>query len=298
MSNFVKDTACVEHPARVARFTGWAGLAVLLALSGCDKSPSGPPTARMAADWAPAPPLAAPDTTIQAAKLAYRHDLQLEMPAANIAPRYERAVKDCQENAALNCVILNAAIRMGDRTEDASPSASLTVRLPHNAVAPFEAALLAPLPGEASGDAVVRSRTTTAEDLANAIADVDRRQAQLSDYRDRLGALAKRDDVTVEDLIKIESELANTQSQLDTIAAQKKNLAQRVDTEIVAVSLDSPDKLGNVSGPIVVAWHQAGRVLGESTAVALSFTVAALPWLPIVAIVLLLLRLAFRRWRR
>ena len=89
-----------------------------------------------------------------AAKLAYRHDLQLDMPAVNIEPRYDRAVKDCQENTALNCVVLNASIRMGDRAEGGSPSASLTVRLPHNAVAPFEADLLAPLPEGAAMRAI------------------------------------------------------------------------------------------------------------------------------------------------
>jgi len=297
MDSFFKDMDCCRHSARAVFLAGWAGLTILFTLTGCDKPPSRAP-APLAPIAAPAPPPRSPDATAQTAKLAYRHDLQLEMPAANVEPRYDRAVKNCQENTALNCVILNGSTRMGDPSESTSPSASLTVRLPHNAVAPFETDLLTPLPGEAAGDAVMRSRSTSAEDLTNAIADVDRRQAQLSDYRDRLAELAKRPDVEVEDLIKIESELSATQSQLDMVATQKKNLAQRVDTEIVSVGFESPDNLASVSGPIIVAWHQAGRVLGESTAIALRFTVGALPWLPIVAIALLLLRLAFRRWRR
>jgi hypothetical protein len=238
------------------------------------------------------------DEPSPAAKLAYRHDLQLEMSAANVEPRYRRAVKDCEENATLNCVILNASIAMGDSSEGSAPNASLTVRVSHSAVAPFEADLLAPLPGEAAGDAIVRSRSTSAEDLTNAIADIERRQAQLTDYRDRLTALLGRPDVKVEDLIRIESEISTTQSQLDAIAGQKKTLNQRVDTEIISISLASHADLGNVSGPIVLAWHQAGRLLGESTGTALSFAIIALPWLPIVIVGLLLLRFALRRWRR
>src|SRR5262249_15626573 len=166
--------------------------------------------------------------------------------------------------------------------------ASLTVRLPHDAITPFETDLLAPQPGETVGDALVQSRSTTAEDLTNAIADVERRQAQLRDYRDRLMDLAKRPDVKVADLIKIESELSNTQSQIEAIEAQKKTLDQRVDTEIVAITFYARD---NTKAPIVIAWYEAGRVLGESTGSALRFAISALPWLPIVAIVLMLLRL-------
>jgi hypothetical protein len=249
----------------------------------------------------PAPPPASPGAAQQTAKLAYRHNLDLEMPAASIQPRYDRAVKTCLENAAFNCIVMNASIRMGDLSDPLrgiNPSASLTVRLPHDAIAPFEADLLAALPAETTGDATIHSRSTSAEDLTYAIADVERRQAQLTDYRDRLMDLTKRPDVKVEDLIKIESELSNTQSQLEQLAAQKKNLDQRVDTEILAIFLDVRDTRGNVSGPIEVAWHEAGQVLGDSTATALRFTVGALPWLPIVAIGLLLLRFAFRRWRR
>jgi hypothetical protein len=249
---------------------------------------------------APAPAAAAPaaDALAQTAKLAYRHNLQLEMAASSIEPRYNRAVKDCQQNTALNCVILNSSISLSDSSGGARPSASLTVRLSHGAVAPFEGGLLAPLPGEAAGDTVTRSRSTSAEDLTNAIADVDRRQAQLTDYRDRLTALLSRPDVKVEDLIKIESEISETQSQLDVIAAQQKTLNQRVDTEIVSVSLNAHAALGNVTGPIVLAWREAGPILGESTATALRFAIGILPWLPIVAIGLLIIRLAFRRWRR
>ena len=255
----------------------------------------------MAAVSAPAPPPGAPSAPQQAAKLAYRHTLDLEMLAANIPQRYDRAIKNCLENATLNCVVMNASIRMGDQRDPLggiNPSASLTVRLAHDAVAPFEADLLAPLPGETTGDPAVRSRSTSAEDLTYAIADVEQRQAQLSDYRDRLMNLTKRSDVKVEDLIKIEAELSNTQSQLEALAAQKKNLDQRVDTEILAISFDVRNTRGNVSGPIEAAWREAGQVLSESTAIALRFTVSALPWLPIIAIGLLLLRFAFRRWRR
>jgi uncharacterized protein DUF4349 len=271
------------------------GLALLLVLSGCDKPSSVPAPAA-----APAPPRVGGFAVASRAapKLAYSHDLQLEMPATSIKSRYDRAVDRCLNDAKLNCVVLKTEFSTGEQLGMPRPSASLTVRLPHDAVGPFEEDLLAPVAGEAQGDAVLRSSSTVADDLTDAIEDMEQRQAQLTDYRDRLAELSKRPDVKVEDLIKIESELSNTQSQLEEIAAQKKALDQRVDTESLSIYFAPRDVLGNFSDPIVRAWHQASRVLGDSTATALNFVVAALPWLPIAAIGLLLIRLVFRRWRR
>jgi hypothetical protein len=301
MSGILQDTGDLRRRTGPLPLSRIAGLALLLVLGGCNKSSSVPPVAPLAAvprmaGVAPSPISDA--AAARNAKLAYTHDLQLEMPAASVKPRYDRAVDRCLKNAKLDCVVLNTNFSTGEQFSAPRPTAMLTVRLAHDAVAPFEEDLLAPVAGEAAGDAILRSRSTVADDLTGAIEDVEQRQAQLTDYRDRLTELAKRPDVTVEDLIKIESEISSTQSQLEAITAQKKALDQRVDTESLSIYFGPRDTLGDFSDPIVQAWHQASQVLGESTATALSFVVAALPWLPIAAIVLLLVRLIFRRWRR
>src|SRR5262249_3896197 len=93
--------------------TGWAPFALLLALTSCSTPPPMPP-----AVVPPPPPMAAPApppalataAQQQTAKLAYRHNLDLQMPAASVEPRYDRAVKNCLENTALNCIVMNASI--------------------------------------------------------------------------------------------------------------------------------------------------------------------------------------------
>ena len=50
--------------------------------------------------------------------------------------------------------------------------------------------------------------------------------------------------------------------------------------------------------PIYQAWHKTGRVLGENTGLAISFAIGPLPWLPVIGIGLLLLRLFVRLLRR
>jgi hypothetical protein len=296
--------------SRAVRLVGFPGgsvrpraagvaLGLAIAVAGCDKAPPPAPAAAPLASAANSTPAGRSFAVAgRAAKLAYSHDLELDMPAAGVKPRYERAVERCLDDAAFNCVVLRSSFGTGEQFGQGRPSATLTVRLPHDAVAPFEDALLAPVPGEAPGAAVLRSRSTVADDLTGAIEDVTRRQGQLADYRDRLSELAKRPDVKVEDLIKIESELSSTQSQLEELAAQLKALGRRVDTESLTVSFAARDAAGNLTAPILQAWRQASRILGDSTAVALRCVVAALPWLPLVAIALLLLRLVLRRWRR
>ena len=294
------DTSIWQGPARRARpikgsyLVVTAGLAFLLVLGGCDKPSSAPPPAPAVAP-SPMPDAAAATRNI---KLAYSHDMRVEMPAASVQTRYDRAIKECLGDVKLGCVVLNTSFGIAELVGVPHPNATLTVRLAHNAVAAFEADLLAPLPGETSSDAILRSRSTTADDLTAAIADVERRQTQLTDYRDRLTELLRRPDVKVEDLIKIESELSSIQSQLEAFAAQKKALDQRVDTEKLTVYFSTRDENGSFLGPIVRAWDQAGRVLGDNTGLALRFLIGALPWLPLIALGLVLVRLIFRRWRR
>lgn len=253
---------------------------------------------------APPPPAPAGGPQEQAIKpkLAYSHRLALEMAADKIAPRYERARAMCLGDAKMGCILVQASIAGGDARARQLPYASLTVRLPHDKIALFEQALLAPLEGEAKGEPIVRERSTDAEDLTYALLDVERRLAQLTDYRDRLVALAKRGDAKVDDLIKIEEKISEVQSQIEALQAQQRGLNQRVDTEVLSISLAPIAGIENVRSPLAEAWRQAGQVLGESAARAFTFLVMAIAWIPVALILLVVLRLLWRvvrgRWRR
>ena len=229
-----------------------------------------------------------------APKLAYSHSMSLEMAAANIEPRYDRARTSCLNDATMGCVLVHASIERGDPQSGTSPSATMTVRLPHDKIAAFEQQLLSPLPGEAKGQPILRQSTTDAEDLTYAIADGERRLQQAEDYRDRLTELAKSSQAKVQDLIQIEEKLSEVQSQIEQLTADQRQLNQRVDTEVLSIELDAVASIAQVQSPLAEAWRNAGRVLGESAANAFTFTVSALPWLPLIA---LLVWIALRLWR-
>ena len=257
---------------------------------------------------APAPaPADIPDTVLitgslvrAGPKLAYMHTLAIEMADDKVAPRFERGRDACLQDQSLNCDLLEASITVGNANAGVRPNASLSVRLPHNSVARFQALLLEPLPGEGQGEPSLRRSSTTAEDLTLEITDVDRRLVQAADYRERLTVLSRRADAKFEDLITVQETLSTVQSSIEEMTAESRQLNTRVDTELLNVMLSAYDRVTSVSSPLGQAWRDAARALGEGTAGAFLFVVVLLPWLPLVALGVWMLTLLWRlvRFRR
>jgi hypothetical protein len=271
------------------------GSLVALTLAACERSP----TMLLRAAVAPSSNeqvlvTGSQITRNEGPKLAYTHDLLIEMSDDKVAPRFERARTSCLEDQSLNCNLIEASITVGDANAGVRPNAKLSVRLPHDAVMKFEAGLLQSLPGEGQGEPSLRRSSTNAEDLTYAILDLDRRLAQANDYRDRLAALSRRADAKVDDLIKVQDKLSEVQSSIEDMTAQTRRLNTRVDTELLNISLGPYASLTSVSSPLGEAWRNSARALGESTATAFTFVVVVLPWLPLLAFVGFLLAWLWR----
>lgn len=235
------------------------------------------------------------------ARLAYRHMIELEAPATSLAAHFDRARGACLKREELKCLVIEASLTLPQEAGNnkTPPHAILRIRLPHANIAPFEAILHEPLPGQKETDLTLRSRTTTADDLSRVITDTERRQAQLVSYRDRLTALAARKDSRVEDMIRIEQELSKVQTDIETAEATKKVLQERVDTEEVHLNFMTPyAEWQNQSTPISNMWREAGTTLAESTASALRFVIVMIPWLPLLALAVYAVRRLRRHWRQ
>jgi hypothetical protein len=264
-------------------------LVLLLALGGCDRNKSEVADQQsFAAAPAPARMMAGKAAPPEGPKLAYSHDLSIETKADSVKPRFEQVRDACLNQVIPGCVLLRADIAEQGFDRGRHPVATLSVRLTHEGVAPFEQAVLKPLPGEQTDDVAVLSRSTSAEDLTAVIADGDRRLAQLTDYRDRLTQLAKRADAKVDDLIKVEGELSTTRSQIEELTADQSRLNQRVATEMETVQIAGRVTVGRDSG-IAAVWHKAGELLDGSVADALQFLIQAVPWVIALLVVLVLL---------
>jgi hypothetical protein len=220
------------------------------------------------------------------------------MPHGAVSPRFTRARDLCLQNKALACKLVSANFSQGDGTPDSATSASLEVQLPHAALAPFEHAVLAPVRGEKPGDAVVVSRQTQAQSVETQAADTGRKVAQLTGFRDRLAALEKRPNLSVDDLIKLEGEESRVQSELDAATGLQRTLSDGIAREDVTIQLNETPAPVETVGPIAQAWRDAGDTLAENTASALRFAIGAVPWLPILALAIFLIARLWRLFRR
>ena len=281
-----------------------AGL-LLCALAGCDRhaappapaasavatpAPAAAPEAQARTPWFTPAPQQGPDMHI-----AYTHAVTLEV-AGSVLPAHFTAARDrCLADAALHCLLLHAELGTPGTGYGQPPvSAELRVRLPHDQLAAYANALTAPLPGEAPGLVRVLRQSTTAEDLGRPVADVAQRVAQLSQYLASLKALGARLTISVSDLVKIASETAQAQTEIETAQAQQRTLALQVDTEALDVDFQPQPPHAAPVDPVTRVLDGAQDVLRQNAADALAFGIAAVPWIPVALVALILLAILRR----
>ena len=200
--------------------------------------------------------------------IALRHHLNVELPAEELQAGFDAAIKHCE---ALQCQILSA--NFNKETPYNPPSASLSARVPPRHVAMFLSGLAK------SGDIIQHGRE--AEDKTNQVVDADARIKNLTELRDRLRLMLSDKSAKFKDIIEVERELANTQSQLDSMQSIRTLLS--LETDLVAVNVNFSAKQGITEqgffAPVAMAIKNAGQVLMESLAAVITFVMTALPWL-------------------
>jgi len=200
--------------------------------------------------------------------IAMRHSLVIETPSSKMQAAFDATVTRCEQ---LNCLILSA--NFNRQTPYSPPSASLSVRVPPRSVEIF-------LTGLAKNGEVLQHHRDT-EDKTDAVIDADARIKNLMEFRDSLRAMMGDKAAKFKDLIEVQRELVNTQSQLDSINGIRKSLEQ--ETEMVAVNIDfsAEQSIAEQSffAPVIQALDNAGRIMMESIAAIITFLMTILPWL-------------------
>jgi hypothetical protein len=228
-----------------------------------------------------------------AQQFTYSHSWSLLLSHAALTRHFEAARDACLKDKALDCKLVSANLSNDGDTAQAQ----LSVLLPHASLDRFEHLLRNPRAGETANDVRLTSRATRAESVENAAADSKRKVAQLSAYRDRLADIAKRPNLSVDDLIKLEAEQARVETELDEALAEQRGIdsglaRESVDVSMVEQTAPPPSQMAQTLG-------EAGATLGASTANMIIFVIGALPWLPLLAAgIWALVRLVRFAWRR
>ncbi len=130
------------------------------------------------------------------------------------------------------------------------------------------------------------------EDKTNQVVDTDARIKNLTELRDRLRLMLTDKSAKFKDIIDVERELSNTQSQLDAMLSMRKILSQ--ETDLVAVNINFSAAQGITEqgffAPVARALKDAGRVMMESFGSVIIFVMSAIPWLLIGIPILWLIR--------
>ena len=216
--------------------------------------------------------------------LAYEHSVSIELDRKLLPTRLSEIESACAAGTPVECTVLEVSLH----SQDDVFSGIIRMRIaPPGVDSTIEAA---------SQGGKLTSRSTRAEDLAQPIADTQRKLALMTTHRDRLAEIMKSRDLKVEQLITVSKELATVQTDIDALSTAQAQLRRRIDTDLLTINL-SPPKGTYLSQqtPIRDAFRFFGSNFREAVANVISFIAVVLPWLVIVLPGLFLLR-AFWSW--
>ena len=251
---------------------------LLLGLIGCSKENASAPLADTATAAAPSRGAGAnsPRRT-----LAYSHSIQIDTQESRVAAIYESALAACRGASDDLCTLLDSHISTGRFS-----SASLRFRAKPSGIAKLIAAL--------GKQADITDQSTKAEDLAGPIQDGEKKLAMLTAYRTALEDLRNRAGNGVDALIKVNHELAEVQSELETAAGKQAYLVQRVQTEILEVSIGS-ERNQSFWRPISLATSDFGANLSQGSSTAITGVAYLIPWAVIIGLAVWIARKVWRR---
>ena len=215
--------------------------------------------------------------------LAYEHTVVVDTSESQLSDSFQAVSEACAADRTNLCTVLHSEFNLGQYDR-----ASIRMRVKSEGIA----ALVELAAG--SGDVVRRS--TYVEDLANIIADIDKRIAILTTTRDRLLELEERGTDDVESLIKITTELTRVQAELEEAMGQSAYQRQRVDLDILTIQF-VVESGRSFWGPVGDSLSSFMQLLSEGLADTIRAIAYLLPWSLLLLGIGFLLRKLWRRSR-
>ena len=230
----------------------WMVVTLLAALAGCSEQSGAPLGGALQGERNQA-----------GSYLAYEHQVGIELAAEQIGERIAATREACLSERFGACSLIAAQQSSGH-----APRGDLTLR-----IVPDGVEVITALASE-GGELV--SRSTRAEDLAQAVSDNRRQHEQLLRQQRTLQQFEQRDDLAVADLLALARE------------------QRRLDTNLLTLSFSSPYERSPL-GRIGEAFSRLTDNLAEGTANLIEFIGYSLPFLIVLFPVALGLR---KLWRR
>jgi uncharacterized protein DUF4349 len=216
--------------------------------------------------------------------IAERHKLEVITTESELQKSWESAGTFCPT---IQCEIVSSSITT--RASDSPPSGVISLR-----VSPDD---LKKLLGYVEKLGKIARHTTDREDKTAAVVDAEAKIKNLTAFRDNLRAMLARPSATVKDLVEIQKQLTDTQSELDSETAQRKILANETEKIAIEIAFRVERSSGNPGGFAEVwdALRDSGSTLADSTAFLITTILAIIPWLILIMPAVWLLAKAWRK---
>lgn len=216
------------------------------------------------------------------ALLAYAHEITFKVAPDSMTRRISAVQEACNKAQFGTCSVLEIEANAGDY-----PAANIVVRA--------EPAAIEPLIALAGDGAAIASRKTTAEDLADAVADVASQRDLMQRQREVLLGYIARKDIAVADMIVVSQQLANIDTSLQSLTQQAADQRRRIETNRLSIAIKSNvafDDRDDLS--FTKAWHTFVDSLAEGTQDTAEYAGYLLPLLVLVFPLALAWRWAWR----
>lgn len=217
-----------------------------------------------------------------------KHHLVVETAEDQLPKAWESVNEFCRS---MGCDIVESTINK--KNQNTPPSGSLVLRVvPKN---------LRPLLDHIGKVGNIVTHMTESEDKTGTVIDVEAKIKNLTELRNRLRNILATRTGSLKDVVEVERELSRAQSELDSLVGRRKALANETDKIAVTIEFRSKQSIAETGAfaPVVSAWHEIGHVFASSVAIIITFTVAIVPWLILIAVgfwvVFKLLRRVFRK---
>lgn len=142
----------------------------------------------------------------------------------------------------------------------------------------------------------VRDRQASAQDVTDAVVDLDARIKSLEASVARLQELVGRSG-SVADIAAVERELATRQADLEAMKSQRLHYAGVVERSTLTIALLTPTQ-STSTNPIQTGWSRGSAAFLESVAILITVVAALLPFALLVALIAVPVVLVLRARRR
>jgi len=218
--------------------------------------------------------------------IAISHRIVVETPESDLVNAYESVLKFSKS---IRCEVLNS--RVVSQTSSSPPRGELALRIDPGDLDKFF--------GFLKKSATIVEHTTESEDKTAEAVDVEAQLKNRTELRDRLRSLLSKSSASLKELVELERELSDVQTQLDSTSTRRKVLANETEKVAVQVEFRAKSSVAGVFAPIGDAFRNSTSVLSESLGALVIFISAIIPWLVlIIPAIWIIAKLLRRRSRK